>query len=203
MVGTTVLVIVIVVVVVLLVGGGLLLARQRRAARLREEFGSEYDRTVDAAGGRKEAEQELEQRRERRGSLEIRPLSPQQREDYRAHWARLQRGFPDDPGGAVRGADGLVVAIMRDRGYPVAEFEQRAADVSVDHPEAVEHYREARRIAEAHRDGRAGTEDLRHAVTSYRTLVEALLDDGGPDRPGDGVPGPQHDRNTDHDGRRP
>lgn len=182
---STVVIIVIVVVVVLLLGA-VLLVRHRRGAHLREQFGSEYDRTVDATGGRREAEQDLERRRERRESLDIRPLPPDQRERYRQHWARLQQGFPDDPGGTVRNADGLVVGIMRDRGYPVGEFDQRAADVSVDHPEAVEHYREARRIAEAHGAGRASTDDLRLAVTSYRALVDALLEDGGPSRPGDG-----------------
>lgn len=179
-------VIILVVVVVLLVLGAVLLIRHRRGAHLREQFGSEYDRTVDETGGRRRAEQELEQRRDRRESLDIRPLPPDQRELYREHWARLQQGFPDDPGGTVRNADGLVVAIMRDRGYPVGEFDQRAADVSVDHPDAVEHYREARRIAEAHGAGRASTDDLRLAVTSYRALVDALLEDGGPGRPGDG-----------------
>ncbi|MET0188615.1 MAG: hypothetical protein ABW212_06425 [Pseudonocardia sediminis] len=182
---STTVVIIVVVVVIVLVLGVILLIRQRRGAHLREQFGSEYDRTVEETGDRREAEKALEERRERRESLDIRPLPPEQREQYRQHWARLQQAFPDDPGGSVRNADGLVVAIMRDRGYPVENFDQRAADVSVDHPEAVEHYREARRIAEAHNAGRASTDDLRVAVTSYRALVDALLDDGGTDRPGD------------------
>ncbi|WP_218609836.1 hypothetical protein [Pseudonocardia sp. KRD291] len=178
-------VIIVVVVLVLLVLGAVLLIRQRRGTHLREQFGSEYDRTVSETGDRRGAEKELEERRERRRSLDIRPLAPDQRERYRQHWARLQQAFADDPGASVRNADGLVVAVMRDRGYPVDDFDQRAADVSVDHPEAVEHYREARRIAEAHGAGRASTDDLRLALTSYRALVDALLDDGGTDRPGD------------------
>lgn len=199
-------VIVLVVVVVVLVLGAILLIRQRRGTHLREQFGSEYDRTVSETGDRRGAEKELEGRRERRESLDIRPLPPDQRERYRQHWARLQKAFPDDPGGSVRHADGLVVAIMRDRGYPVEDFDQRAADVSVDHPEAVEHYREARRIAEAHGAGRASTDDLRLALTSYRALVDALLDDGGTDRPGDRngqVPRyPRPDRDPQQDGGR-
>lgn len=217
---STTIVIVVVVVVIVLVLGAILLLRARRGAQLREQFGSEYDRSVSESGGRREAEKELEERRERRESLDIRPLAPEERERYRRHWARLQQAFPDDPGGAVRDADGLVVAIMRDRGYPVDDFDQRAADVSVDHPDAVEHYREARRIAEAHNAGRASTDDLRLAVTSYRALVDALLDDGGTDRPGDGdrgrarrepppgsvtqeIRGTQPDRGTQQDGGRP
>ncbi|MDN5916819.1 MAG: hypothetical protein L0I76_17225 [Pseudonocardia sp.] len=202
-------VIILIVVVVLLVLGAILLIRQRRGTHLREQFGSEYDRTVDTTGNRREAEKELEERRERRETLEIRPLAPDQRERYRQHWTRLQQAFSDDPAGSIRNADGLVVAIMRDRGYPVEDFDQRAADVSVDHPEAVEHYREARRIAEAHGVGRASTDDLRLAMTSYRALVDALLDDGGTDRPGDrdGDRGrahrdPQPGRDTQQDGER-
>jgi hypothetical protein len=178
-------ILVVVVLVLVVVGAAVLISRQRRSRELREQFGPEYDRELAASGSRREAEAELEQRRERHDKLDIRPLQPEERERYRSSWQQVQRDFVDDPGQAVRDADGLVVVIMRDRGYPVDDFEQRAADISVAHPLVVEYYREARRVSNAHQAGRASTEDLRGAVTCYRSLVDALLDDGGTDRPAD------------------
>ena len=150
-------------------------ARKRRTSQLREGFGPEYDRTVDSAGGRRDAERELRERRERREALDIRELSPAARDRHFESWRILQTRFVDDPGSSVREADRLVQDVMRERGYPIDHFEQRAADVSVDHPHVVEHYRAAHRIWAANERGEATTEDLRQSVVHYRALFDELL----------------------------
>jgi hypothetical protein len=150
-------------------------ARKRRTSQLREGFGPEYDRTVDSAGGRRDAERELQERRERREALDIRDLSPAARDRHLESWRVLQARFVDDPGSSVREADRLVQDVMRERGYPIHNFEQRAADVSVDHPHVVEHYRAAHRIWAANERGEATTEDLRQSVVHYRALFDELL----------------------------
>jgi FtsZ-interacting cell division protein ZipA len=183
---TVIVVVVVVIVLALLVVGGLALARRRRTQKLREQFGTEYDRVLEQSSNRKEAEKTLSARQDRHDELELRSLDKQSVDRYRDDWKQIQRSFVDDPGSAVEQADGLVTAIMRDRGYPVDDFEQRAADVSVSHPGVVEHYREARRVRDAHRGGTAGTEDMRAAVTSYRDLVESLLDESNDDDGGQG-----------------
>ena len=186
---TVVIVVVVVIVLALLAVAGAAIARRRRSQQLREQFGPEYDEVLARSDNRKEAEQTLQQRRERHDSLQLRSLDPATRDRFRDDWVQVQRSFVDDPAGAVEHADGLVTTIMRERGYPIEDFEQRAADISVAHPRVVEHYREARRVHDAQRDGSAGTEDLRGAVTSYRSLVEALLDDSDDeDRRHDGAP---------------
>ncbi|MEA2290226.1 MAG: hypothetical protein QOD55_2223 [Solirubrobacteraceae bacterium] len=157
----------------------LLLMRQRRSQQLQEGFGPEYERTVEERGDRREAEAELRDRRERRDELEIRDLEPAARDRYAERWQAAQRHFVDQPEPAVGEADGLVTEVMRERGYPVeGDFEQRAADVSVDHPEVVEHYRVAHAISLRATGGEAGTEDLRQAMVHFRALFEELL---GPD----------------------
>lgn len=180
-------IVVIVVVVLLLIAAAVFVVprRRRRTQALRDQFGAEYDRTLARTGDRRAAEQELQARQAHHDTLDIRTLAPAEREHYRQSWQQIQRGFVDDPGAAIHDADHLVVVIMSERGYPVEDFEQRADDVSVTHPLVVEHYRAARRVRDAHQAGRASTEDLRGAVGSYRDLVEALLDDGGTQRPGD------------------
>lgn len=186
---TVVIVVVVVIVLALLAVAGAAIARRRRSQQLRQQFGPEYDEVLARSGNRKEAEQTLQQRRERHDELHLRSLDPATRDRFRDDWVQVQRSFVDDPAGAVEHADGLVTTIMRERGYPIEDFEQRAADISVAHPRVVEHYREARRVHDAQRDGTAGTEDLRGAVTSYRSLVEALLDDqDDEDRRHDGAP---------------
>jgi FtsZ-interacting cell division protein ZipA len=150
--------------------------RTRRSHSLQDQFGREYDRTVDKAGGRREAEQELVERQKRHDELELRPLSADARERYLQQWQATQGRFVDDPTGAVSEADELVQRVMRDRGYPVDDFEQRAADISVEHPELVEKYRTADGIARASERGEASTEDLRHSVRHYRALFVELLD---------------------------
>jgi hypothetical protein len=174
--------IVIAVVVAIVVLGIVASAlRTRRSRSLQDRFGREYDRTVDKAGGRREAEQELREREKRHQELELRPLSQNLRERYLQEWQGTQGQFVDDPRGAVSEADDLVQRVMRDRGYPVDDFEQRAADISVEHPDLVEKYRTANGIARASERGEASTEDLRHSVRHYRALFVELLeveDDG-------------------------
>jgi hypothetical protein len=172
--------IVIGVVVAIVVLGVLLSAlRTRRTRSLQGRFGREYDRTVDKAGGRREAEQKLREREKRHDELELRPLSQDARERYLQQWRATQGRFVDDPTGAVSEADDLVQRVMRDRGYPVDDFEQRAADISVEHPELVEKYRTANGIARASEQGEASTEDLRHSVRHYRALFVELLEVDG------------------------
>jgi hypothetical protein len=158
--------------------------RTRRSRSLQDQFGREYDRTVDKAGGRREAERELTERQKRHDELELKPLSQDARERYLQQWQVTQGRFVDDPTGAVSEADDLVQRVMRDRGYPVDDFEQRAADISVEHPELVERYRTANGIARASERGEASTEDLRHSVRHYRALFVELLEVGDDDQGG-------------------
>jgi len=148
---------------------------KRRTAHLRDRFGPEYDRTVRDSSNRREAESELSEREKRRRELDIRPLSAAARERYAERWQTLQGEFVDAPTPTVASADSLVTEVMRERGYPMDDFEQRASDVSVDHPEVVESYREAHRIAQRSADGEASTEDERQALRHYRRLFDELL----------------------------
>ncbi|MDX6409619.1 MAG: hypothetical protein QOE13_2690 [Gaiellaceae bacterium] len=174
-------------VAVVVVGVLISALRTRRSRSLQDRFGREYDRTVDKAGGRREAEQELKEREKRHDELELRPLSQDARDRYLEQWQVTQGRFVDDPTGAVSEADDLVQRVMRDRGYPVDDFEQRAADISVEHPELVEKYRTANGIARASERGETSTDDLRHSVRHYRALFVELLaaDDGGEARSDD------------------
>jgi FtsZ-interacting cell division protein ZipA len=170
-------IVVAVVVIVAIVIVGYQMARKRRTAQLREQYGPEYDRAVDQADSKHEAESELRGRSERHARLELRSLDSSEREKFERCWSDIQGQFVDDPSTAVRNADLLVVEVMSARGYPVENFDQRANDLSVRYPEGTQRYREARRIAQANEDGTVDTEDLRQAVTSYRSLVMALLAD--------------------------
>lgn len=195
--GVLVLVAVVLVVLAGLAAAAMLVLPRLRTRRLREQFGPEYDEVLAGSTDRKEAESTLATRRDRHASLDLRPLEHGERDRFAVDWTQVQRGFVDDPGGAVAHADTLVTTIMRRRGYPADDFEQRAADVSVAHPRAVQHYRAAHQVGDAHHYGDATTEDLRRAVTSYRSLVEALLADT-PDRErtdpleGRGITGDEH-----------
>lgn len=173
-----VLIVVVVVLVIALAAAGVMLSRRRRSEHLQEHYGAEYDRTLAETGDPREAEARLVEREKRHRSLDVRDLRPEERDHFTSSWAAVQRSFVDDPVHAVRQADGLVVEIMRTRGYPVDDFEQRAEDISVEHPDVVAHYREARSVRDATEHGTADTEQQRHAVTSYRSLVEALLGHG-------------------------
>jgi hypothetical protein len=163
----------IIVIVALLVVVGVLFHRQRQSAQLRAGFGPEYDRVVSERGDQREAEAELRERRDRRRSYDIKPLGATARDRYAERWRATQANFVDQPASALTEADGLLEEVMRERGYPVEDFEQQAADVSVDHPDVVEHYREAHAI---HRKRQASTEDLRQAMVHYRALFSKLLE---------------------------
>src|SRR5205823_6132413 len=126
----------------------------------------------------KQAEAELEDRRRRRESLQIRPLTPEARDRYRARWEEVQARFVDLPAGAVRDADQLVQQVLRERGYPLESFDDAASTVSVDHPQGVQNYREAHAVSLGEERGEASTEDLRRAVVAYRSLFDVLLADG-------------------------
>jgi hypothetical protein len=166
-----------VVAVVVLAAVGWLVWQRKRSEALREQYGPEYDRTVRQMGDQRRAESELVKRQERVEQFDIRPLSVSRRDDYMARWRTVQAKFVDDPKGAVTDADGLVTDVLKARGYPVADFDQRAADLSVHHPRVVDNYRAARDIAQRHRRGEATTEDLRQAMVYYRALFQDLLED--------------------------
>jgi len=153
-------------------------ARSRRSKQLQEGFGPEYERTVERSGDRRAAESELEARRERREELDIRALQPAARERYVSAWHQTQARFVDAPADALTEADSLVTSVMAERGYPMEDFDQRAADVSVDHPTVVENYRAAHAISTASGRGQASTEDMRQAMVHYRALFEELVDGG-------------------------
>jgi hypothetical protein len=168
----------VIIIIALLVALAVVVMRQRRSKELKEGFGPEYQRVVEERGDQRSAESELAERRKRREQLDIRPLDPGDRDRYAEQWRATQKRFVDDPSGAVGEADELVIAVMRRRGYPVDDFDQRAADVSVDHPVVVENYRAAHDISTANADGRARTEDLRQAMVHYRALFDDLLGAG-------------------------
>jgi hypothetical protein len=149
--------------------------RQRRL-RLRERCGPEYDRAVREAGTPDKADAILDARARRVEKLKIRPLSREQSDSFSNEWRRVQAMFVDDPDGAVAAADRLVTEVMAARGYPIEDFDTRAADLSVDHPGVVENYRTARALALRREHREAGTEELRQAVVNYRALFNDLLD---------------------------
>lgn len=177
--GTTVVVVIIVALVVLaLIALAAWFAARKRGERtegLRDRFGPEYDRQVEEQGGRRTAESHLSDVADRRDKLDIRDLSEQERTGYRRDWNMVQADFVDNPSGAVHDADGLVGAVMRDRGYPVDDFSSKSDMVAVDHPDIVEHYRAAHDIA-GRRD--STTEEHRRAFVHYRALFAELLEDG-------------------------
>ena len=149
---------------------------RKKTGHLQDRFGPEYDRTVGKAESKRDAESELEAREERRQQLEIRPLSEAARERYLDRWQAVQAQFVDDPRTAVASADSLIQSVMEERGYPVEDFEQRAADVSVDHPHVVENYRQGHNLAKASADGSDSTENLRQAMRHFRALFEELVE---------------------------
>jgi hypothetical protein len=169
---------IIAVVLVLVIMGAILgpiFARRQRSKRLQDQFGSEYDHTVQAMGGEKKAHTELEERKKHVESLDIHPLSGGERQRYLADWAAVQSKFVDEPGQAIVEADRLIMEVMQMRAYPVSDFEQRAADISVTYPALVSNYRAARVIALKNEQHQADTEELRQAMIYYRSLFEELL----------------------------
>ena len=152
----------------------------RRRARLRTDamhrrFGPEYDRAVEEFGSPMKAERELAARTRRVEKLHFVELSSADRARYATTWRGIQEQFVDDPTGAVAGANGLIKDVMRARGYPIDDFDQRVADLSVDHASVVQHYRAARALAQASQDGQVRTEELRQAFVHYRALFADLL----------------------------
>jgi hypothetical protein len=153
-----------------------LFLRKRRSERLRSKFGgAEYARAMKESGNRRHAEAALEERTERVESFHVRPIATEDRARFSDSWRRIQARFVDGPSGAVAEADQLLGTVMSTRGYPVSDFEQRAADISVDHPLVMENYRAAHEIALRQVKGQASTEDLRQAMIHYRTLFEELV----------------------------
>ena len=152
--------------------------RKRRTEKLRTRFGSaEYTRAVTEGGSQQKAEAVLDARAARVEKLHIKPLAPDDRARFIESWAKLQARFVDGPGSAVTDADQLLGDVMSTRGYPVSDFEQRAADISVDHPLVLENYRAAHQYALRQSNGDTNTEDLRQAMIHYRTLFEELVDE--------------------------
>jgi hypothetical protein len=173
-----------IIVVAVLLGviailGTLLLMRERRSRRLQSRFGPEYERTLRQYGDQKHAEEELALRERRVTSFRIVPLSREDAARFAEGWRSVQNRFVDDPKAAVMEADRQVRALMERRGYPMGDFEQRAADLSVDHASVVEHYRAAHQIALREEGGTASTEDLRKAIVHYRAIFDELLETGG------------------------
>ena len=164
-----------VIVIAIAAVGWTYLQRQRRL-KLRERFGPEYDKTVRETGTPAKADVVLSERARRVERLKIRTLSPEQRDGFAREWQRVQSLFVDDPDAAVAAADRLVTQVMAARGYPIEDFDTRAADLSVDHPHMVENYRTARALALRRERKEAGTEELRQAVVNYRALFADLLD---------------------------
>jgi FtsZ-interacting cell division protein ZipA len=152
-------------------------ARRRRRAKLQQRFGPEYEREVRARGSERDADQHLSKVADRRDRLDIRQLEPATRDRYTQRWKAVQSEFVDRPGPALDKADRLITDVMRDRGYPVEDFSERAELVAADHPEIVEHYRAAHAVRQTHHDnsGSANTENLRQAFVHYRALFDELV----------------------------
>jgi hypothetical protein len=154
--------------------------RTQRSKRLRERFGPEYNRAIETSGNAARGEARLAQLERRVEKFHIKPLEPAARERFVGSWRAMQGKFVDDPNHVVGEADQLVGDVLAARGYPVADFEQQAADLSVNHPLVIEHYRAGHEIAVRHRQGKASTEDLRQALIHYRKLFDELV--GEPER---------------------
>jgi hypothetical protein len=164
------------VVLVIAVCAIVVVLQKRRTARLRTQFGAnEYDRAMREGGGRRSAEARLEKRADRVEAFHVRSLAADDHERFVAAWERVQAHFVDGPASAVTEADQLLRDVMTARGYPVSDFDQRAADISVDHPQVTANYRSAHSIALRQLKGQATTEELRQAMIHYRTLFEELV----------------------------
>lgn len=163
-------------VLVVLALAAVVYTRTKRTRGLQDRFGSEYERTVEERGRRRDAERELAERERQHERLDIIPLSSEARDRYADTWKGVQTRFVDDPSRAVGEADRLVTEVMRERGYPIDDFEQRAADISVDHPDVVENYRAGHELYLKEDRGEADTEDLRQAFVHYRALFAELLE---------------------------
>ncbi len=168
------------VVIILVIVAVVLFMRNRGTAKLRDRFGPEYARAVEEGGGRRAAEVQLHEREKRVEGFSIHPLGIGDRERFAASWRQVQTEFVDNPERAVTHADEVVGDVMATRGYPVSDFEQRSADLSVDHPVVVQNYRAAHDIAMRQGRGEASTEDLRQAMIHYRSLFDELIGEAEP-----------------------
>jgi hypothetical protein len=169
---------IIAVVVILVILGailGLVFSRRQRTTRFQDKYGPEYNRTVKTAGSEKNARAELKDRQKHVDTMDIRPLSMSERERVQAEWMAIQAKFVDQPGQATVEADHLIMEVMKLRAYPVSDFDQRAADISVNYPALVSNYRAAREIAIKNEQHSANTEELRQALIHYRSLFDELL----------------------------
>jgi FtsZ-interacting cell division protein ZipA len=194
---TTVLVIILIVALLAVIGvAAWMYTRRQKSHQLRDRFGPEYEQTVREQGSRARAEDALQERVNRVERLSIRPLNRERRDEFSHLWDQVQAAFVDDPQGATAEANRLVKDVMAERGYPVASFEQRAADISVDHPRVVSNYREAHAITVRSAQGDSTTDDLRRGFVYYRELFAELLD---PDQANDTV---VEDRPVRRSGRR-
>jgi hypothetical protein len=172
----TLTIVAVVILALLAVGVWIMYTRKQQSDRLIQRFGPEYGRAVDELGSRSKAEEELTAREKRVQKLRIVPLAPAEAHRFSQDWKTLQGRFVDNPKGVLVEADLLVRELMEKRGYPMGDFESRAADISVDHPAVVDHYRQAQAIAMRDRRGEADTEELRKAIVHYRALFDELLE---------------------------
>lgn len=168
------------IVLILIVVAAVAIARRAQSARLQRRFGPEYDRVEHERGDRAQAERELARREERVKRFKLADLPPGARERYLDEWRQVQATFVDEPAASIRRADALIANVMRDRGYPPADFDQRAADLSTDHARTLQDYRTAHDISVRAQNGNANTEELRQAMVHYRTLFDDLV--GTPER---------------------
>lgn len=173
----TVLIVIIAAIVVLLFAW--LYMQRRKTEALRNKFGEEYDRTVDARGGRAQGEAELAEREKRAKELDIRPLGPHERERFTGEWKESKALFVDSPNEAISRSDRLLAEVMKTRGYPMGDFEHRHADLTVEHGDVATHYLAGHEIAERAGKGDATTEELRQAMNHYERLFDDLVSDTG------------------------
>jgi hypothetical protein len=173
----TITIIIVLLVVVVVVLAATVFLQRRKSEHLKSRFGPEYERALKETGDKRKAEAALHEREKRVEKLSIRRLTPAHREQFTRDWQQIQAEFVDDPEGSISRADSLLQDVMAERGYPVESFDQAAADVSVDHPAVVQHYRAGHDIAVRHRQGEASTEDLRQAMIHYRELFDELVTD--------------------------
>jgi hypothetical protein len=172
----TLAIVAVVILALVAVGAWIIYNRKQQSNRLMQRFGPEYGRAVDQMGSRAKAEAELRSREKRVEKFRIVPLAPGDAARFSQDWKTLQGRFVDNPKGVLVEADMLVRELMEKRGYPMGDFESRAADISVDHPAVVDHYRAAQAIAMRDRRGEADTEEMRKAVVHYRALFDELLE---------------------------
>src|SRR3954469_13680869 len=173
--GTALVIVIVIAVLIVIAAVTLAVVQNRRRRALQDRFGPEYDRTIEGTDSKRQAEKDLRERAAQRDQLDIRELSPAAASRYQEQWTLVQQQFVDTPAEAVRDAQKLVTTVMRDRGYPTDDADERESMLSVDHADTVNRYRTATQIERASQAGKATTEDLRQAMQHYRTLFDALL----------------------------